>query len=185
MSAHKKPKQQINLIPEVGFENTTFGRILAWILSTFRIIVIITEVIVMGAFLSRFWLDAQNSDLKDKIEEKKSYLVASQSFESEFKDTQKRLEIYSKNSKGSGILTKSLSTIVSFLPTDLSLKTFTFSEEKIDIEGYTPNEKSIQQLIANLQSSDLFEDIGIDEISSALDESNNLMFKVFINLKKN
>src|SRR4030042_2785268 len=179
MPAHKKPKQQINLIPEVGFENTTFGRILAWILSTFRIIVIITEVIVMGAFLSRFWLDAQNSDLKEEVEEKKSYLVASQGFENEFKDTQKRIEIYSKNSKDSGILTKSLSTIVSFLPPDLSLKMLTFSEGTIDVEGYTPNEKSIQQLVANLQSSDLFDNIGIDEISSALDESNNLIFKVF------
>ena len=49
-------KEEINLLPQKGFEATTAGRILAWILSTFRIIVIITELLVMVAFLSRFWL---------------------------------------------------------------------------------------------------------------------------------
>ena len=64
MSAHKK--QQVNLLPEKGFTSTTTGRVLTWILSTFRIIVIVTEIIVMIAFLSRFWLDAQNTDLSEE-----------------------------------------------------------------------------------------------------------------------
>jgi len=36
-------------------------------MGSFRIIVIVTEIIVMGAFLSRFWLDAQNSELDSSI----------------------------------------------------------------------------------------------------------------------
>lgn len=184
MSARKKTRQQINLIPEKSFENTTLGRVLAWILSTFRIIVIVTEIIVMVAFLSRFWLDAQNSDLKEKIEEKKAYLTASQNFEKEFKDTQKRLEVYAQNVQSSGNLSKSVSTIVSYLPADLFLNSLTYSEKQIDVTGYTPNEKSIQQFIANLNGSGLFEKSSVSEITSAEENLNYLNFKATILIKK-
>src|SRR3989304_5055627 len=93
MAAHKK-EEQINLLPEKGFEQTTTGRILTWILSSFRIIVIVTEIIVMIAFLSRFWLDAQNTDLTEELQQKQAVLSASKAFDAEFKDTQKRLKVF-------------------------------------------------------------------------------------------
>ena len=60
-------KKNINLLPKEEFDASVVGRLLRWAMGTFRIIVIITEMIVMAAFLSRFWLDAQNSDLNDEI----------------------------------------------------------------------------------------------------------------------
>ena len=65
MPAKKEP--EINLLPQEEFEGSVIGRILKWGLSTFRIIVIIVEMVVMAAFLSRFWLDAKNSDLNEDI----------------------------------------------------------------------------------------------------------------------
>ena len=59
--------KSINLLPQEEFDASIFGRTLKWAMGTFRIIVIITEMVVMGAFLSRFWLDAQNSDLDNSI----------------------------------------------------------------------------------------------------------------------
>ncbi len=50
----------------------------------------------MIAFLSRFWLDAQHTDLNEEIQQKQAVIEATQNFESEFKDTQKRLSIFSK-----------------------------------------------------------------------------------------
>ena len=84
----KSKKEEINLLPQKGFASTTAGRILAWILSTFRIIVIVTEIIVMVAFLSRFWLDAQNTDLDEEITQKQALIAASLGFEKRFKQTQ-------------------------------------------------------------------------------------------------
>jgi len=120
MSAHKK--QQVNLLPEKGFTSTTTGRVLTWILSTFRIIVIVTEIIVMIAFLSRFWLDAQNTDLSEEIEQKKAILVASADFEKEFRQTQERLQIYSGLTLNKVQNSSVISQITKLVPDDTILK---------------------------------------------------------------
>lgn len=176
MVAQKK-QGQINLLPEANFDATTAGRVLSWVLSTFRIIVIVTEIIVMIAFLSRFWLDAQNTDLNDDIKEKAAVLTASKNFEREFENTQKRLEIFSELTKNEGVYADILKTVVSYLPTDLFLTTVIFEEGSLQIEGSTPNEMSIQQLIVNLSSTGKFSDIGLVELST--DPKN----PIFLNFK--
>ncbi len=179
MSARKQ--SGINLLPQKGFEATTTGRVLAWILSTFRIIVIVTEIIVMIAFLSRFWLDAQNSDLNEKIEEEQALLKASSSFERDFKDTQKKLAIFSELTSKGKSLSASLKTITSYLPDDLFLTSVTFGGDIFTIEGMTPNEQSIQQLIVNLQESGAFQEIGLSAVSTAVSNPDLLIFKLSAN----
>ena len=83
-------KNQINLLPSRGLGSSTAGRVLSWILSTFRIIVIVTEIIVMVAFLSRFWLDAQNTDITEEMTQKQAVLAASLDFERKFKETKEK-----------------------------------------------------------------------------------------------
>lgn len=177
MSAHKK-HNQINLLPDISFEQTTTGRILSWILSTFRIIVIVTEIIVMVAFLSRFWLDAKNTDLNDELENKANILTASQNFELEFKNTQKRLKIFSELTKKQGVYADTLNTLISYLPSDLFLTTASFNENALHVEGSTPNEVSIQQLIVNLSSSDKFSSIDLVELKTDPKDTHLLNFKL-------
>lgn len=182
MAAHKK-EEQINLLPERGFEQTTTGRILNWILSSFRVIVIITEIIVMIAFLSRFWLDAQNTDLTEEIQQKQAVLSASKDFDKEFKDTQKRLEILKNLTKGETVVSKSLSTLRSYLPDDIFLSTISFSKEALRIEGLSPNERSVQQLIVNLESTQIFREVVLIELRS--DQNNTSLLKFTIQAKPN
>ena len=167
MAAHKKKEQiQINLLPERGFEQTTTGRVLAWILSTFRIIVIVTEIIVMTAFLSRFWLDAQNTDLTEELQRKKALLVASQGFEEEFRDVQKRISIFKESTESHEMVSKSLSIIRSYLPPEVFLSRISISQGGIELEGESYTERSLQQLIVNLESTDLFENVAIGEFKT-------------------
>lgn len=183
MAAQKK-QSQINLLPEANFEYTTAGRVLSWILSSFRIIVIVTEIIVMIAFLSRFWLDAQNTDLNDQLKEKSAVLTASKNFEKEFENTQKRLKIFSELIKNEGMYTDVLKTVVSYLPPDLYLTTVILKEDSLQIEGSTPNEVSVQQLIVNLSYSGKFSSVGLAELNTDPQDPILLNFKlgaVFLN----
>lgn len=177
MSVQKK-QGQINLLPEIGFETTTGGRILSWILSTFRIIVIVTEIIVMIAFLSRFWLDAKNTDLNDEIKHKTAVLTASKDFEREFENIQNRLTIFSELTKNEGLYADILKTTVSYLPQDLFLTTLAFKESSLQIEGSTANEASIQQLMVNLSSTNKFFKINLAELATNSKDSNLLNFKI-------
>src|SRR3989344_9480970 len=86
--------RSINLLPQEEFDVSVVGRILKWAMGTFRIIVIVTEMVVMGAFLSRFWLDAQNSDLGDEMGVKSAQVEAQSDFEKKFRRLQTKLGIF-------------------------------------------------------------------------------------------
>lgn len=177
MSAQKR-KEDINLLPEKGFETTTTGRILAWILSTFRVIVIVTEIIVMIAFLSRFWLDAQNSDLNEKIQQKQAVLAASQNFEKQFKTTQNRLSVFSQLINNQVDSNETLVKIIESLPPDIVLTNILITKGSIEISGSTPNEKSIHQLSVNLNSKGNFSGFVPVKISTSLQNTAALDFSI-------
>lgn len=172
----KKPVTKINLLPEKGFGSTTTGRILAWILSTFRVIVIVTEIIVMIAFLSRFWLDAQNTDLSEEITQKKAILTNSLSFDKEFKDVQKRLQIYSDYLNNKLSYSNYLEAIKSSQPGDVFLTSISFSEKRLILTGFSPSERSIEQFGVNLNSTDNFKGLKPTEIKSSLTQIGSLQF---------
>lgn len=178
MAARKKQEEEINLLPQKGFQSSTAGRVLAWILSTFRIIVIVTEIIVMVAFLSRFWFDAQNTNLNEQIQQKKDVLLAYREFEHNFKDVQKRLTIYSDITQNqiSGI--NVAETVKYFLPPDVVATKIADEDNKLEITGETSNERSIQQLIVNLNSVSILKDISLIGISTQKEDPSVLMFTI-------
>ncbi len=183
MTAQKK-QLQINLLPEANFAYTTVGRILTWILTSFRVIVIVTEIIVMIAFLSRFWLDAKNTDLNDKIKEKSAVIRALSNFEKEFETTQNKLKVFSQITKNEGVFKDIIKTTISYLPSELFLTSLTIKEDSLEIEGITTSEISLQQLITNLNSTKKFSDISIGELGTDSKDPNILVFKLNLNISK-
>ncbi len=173
----RKRKEQINLLPQKGFAMSTTGRVLLWILSTFRVIVIVTEIIVMIAFLSRFWLDAQNTDLNDEIQQKQAVLTSYSRFESDFKNAQKRLEIFSGLSADQRITSDAINEVSSRVPAGVYLTKASLHQRDITIEGLSPNETGIQQYIVNLQSSEYFNNIELSDIS--IDKESGFLFYKF------
>lgn len=165
MAAQKK-KNRINLLPQEEFAQSTLGRVLAWFLSSFRIIVIITEVFVMMVFLSRFWLDAKSADLNDLIKQKQAVLVASADFEKEFRGIQKKLGIFSELTVIDEPTTSYLNSTTSLVPPEVILSSFSFVGTGIKIEGISPNERGIAQFVANLEASEEFEEVDITQIST-------------------
>ena len=153
----RKKDNQINLLPVDQLEGTTFGRALSWLLGTFRYIVIVVEIIVIIAFLSRFWLDAKNSDLNDEIKQKQSLIEASASFENEYRDIQNRLEIFTTLTSESYLPSEIIGFIAPQLPPDVFLASINIGEKGISISGSSPSERSIAQFIANLESVENFE----------------------------
>jgi Tfp pilus assembly protein PilN len=178
MAARKKKKVPINLLPREKFAETTVGRILGWITSTFRIIVILTELVVLLAFLSRFWLDAQNADLNELIEQKQAVIATSSEFEREFRNIQKRLGVFSELASNKETASETLNSIVRNMPPDVLLASLLLSRENIQIEGLSPTERGIQQFIANLESSKSFQKVTLVEVKANQADQSLTMFKI-------
>lgn len=169
-------KNQINLLPQNEFESTTVGRILTWTLSTFRIIVIVTEMVVMLAFLSRFWLDAKNSDLDDLIRQKQSVISAAKNFEKEFKLTQKKLSIFSALASADQPTAQVLEGVAKTMPPDVILKNVSLVNNEIRLSGVSLSETSIAQFIVNLNAQGKFGDVTLTHADAGQQNENTIDF---------
>ena len=156
----------INLLPQKEFDTSVIGRLLKWAMGTFRIIVIITEMVVMGAFLSRFWLDAQNSDLNDEINVKSAQVEAQSDLETEFRQLQTKLAI-ARQLFGETKPSTQLNLISGKLPQDAILSSVSLDMESLQIKGISGSEMGIAQFISNLKSEKSFKKVELGSVNSS------------------
>jgi hypothetical protein len=183
MAAQKKTLlKEINLLPKEEFAMGTWGRILKWLLSTFRIIVVLVEVMVMGAFLSRFWLDARSSDLNDQIKQRQGVIAAFAETERDFRDAQNKLSVFAAVSPTERKSLPLIESITSFLPPDVLLSSITFVKDSFQVKAETVNELSIAQYLVNLEAADKFKEIALVQLGSS-EEGSGLTFVVKITPK--
>lgn len=182
MSAAKK-ELKINLLPQKEFERSILGRILKWTLSSFRITVIATEMIVMAAFLSRFWLDASSSDLNSAISQKEAIITSFGETENKFRTFQKRIDIFTKITS---LAQKSehLNLITSLTPPEVVLNSISDSGGSVQITGYSGSEQNISQFIKNLSSVNKFKDVSLNDVSFSEDNSSAIVFTIITGISE-
>jgi Tfp pilus assembly protein PilN len=172
--------KSINLLPQEEFETSTLGRILRWAMGTFRIIVIITEMVVMGAFLSRFWLDARNSDLSDSIKIASSQIQVQSDFEKKFRLIQTKLDVFkqiSLNVKASD----RVQSISSKTPAQIVISSIVTNETSTEIKGDAGSEADIAQFISNLKSNSGIKKIDLNSINSSENNEALMSFQITVN----
>ncbi len=129
----------------------------------------------MGAFLSRFWLDARNSDLNDLIEVKSAQISSQSDFEKQFRGLQEKLNIVEEISKDNKF-SEILSRVSSKLPPDASFSSLSFQESSAQIKGVAGSEFAIMQFIANLDAEKLFKEVFLGSVSQS---ENNPALTIF------
>jgi Tfp pilus assembly protein PilN len=174
------PKNKsINLLPQEEFDVSIVGRTLKWAMGAFRIIVIVTEMIVMAAFLSRFWLDSQNSDLSDAIKVKSAQISDMAGTESTFRDVQNKLVIV-KQIDAASPNSKIIDTITSEVPPEITLSSISISPGSVLIKGISTSEIGIAQFIANLKSNSSFTSVNLGQMNSSENNSAQTVFSINI-----
>jgi Tfp pilus assembly protein PilN len=182
--AAQKVSKLINLLPQEEFVNSTFGRVFTWAMSSFRIIVIAIEMVVMVAFLSRFWLDARNVDLNDLIKQKSAVIASQSEFEQEFRDLQKRIKVFSGITGIEKLPSQYLNTLVSYMPNDIRLDSISQSGDTFQIKGNSFNEVSISQFLVNLDKSGQYDKVQVSNLDSDQEEGGLLTFVLKLTPKK-
>lgn len=180
MSAKQK---SINLVPVDKFSKTTVGRIINWLLSTFRVIVIVVEFVVMGAFLSRFWLDAKNSDVTDELRERQFVVEATQSIENEmnlFSDKVYQLETLSK---ANTTVIDFISLLPTLVPPEIKLINLEIYNKNALLSGSATDENFVNQFLANLKSHSSVKSASVIGMSTD-GETGFLDFQVTVVLNK-
>lgn len=160
----KTPKSvEVNLLPGEDLETRPGGKFLKWALSWGKRIVIVTEGIVILAFLSRFWFDTVLADLTEQITTKKNVVAASANFEGKFREAAKRISDATANEKGPSVLTVYDKTWL-LIPPEVTISQMAITSAGINLTGES-SELPLAVLVANFRKSPNFTDLIVERLA--------------------
>lgn len=161
-----KPKgSKINLLFKEGFEHSMTGRVLSWAVSAGRAIVVLTEVIVIAVFLSRFWLDRTLTNLNEDNDKKKAQVELSKSFEADFRDVQTRLVSYKAIASRNFTVSNVVEEVGQYLPEDIVLTSVNVNEETIELKGRAFTDGGLAILLKAIGDSKKYASVGLVDIT--------------------
>lgn len=154
----------INLLK--GKEKNLIDKIITWALTVGRLVVILTEIVALGAFLYRFTLDRQIIDLRGEIKNKESIVRLLQTNESKYRSLQDRLLQAGQLDKRSKQQVDTLQSILNTAPAGIIFNTITMTEKEVRLDINTPSVVSLSTLIASLKKHPAVRFVSIDKIEN-------------------
>ncbi len=157
---------KVNLLPPSEFELSFWGRFLKWAVTTGRYIIILTELVVIIAFLSRFKLDEDLRNVNDGINNQVSYLDLQMDKETEFLRLQKKLNLADKMLLNRLKGAERMDYVESSLPVEVVPSRISITKNETVVTAATLNEKAMGKMLSvfskdpNWKSVDLTEIVG-------------------------
>ena len=143
-----------------------FDKFIKWALTGGRMIVVLTEIIALSAFLYRFSLDRKIVDLNDKIKQKQTIAKYLKNEEDKYRSLQNRLLISSAYENSAGENVKLLKEIIELNPKGMTLNSIAFSPEYARIDANFSSVTSLTSLIKTLRNHPKISVVSLDKIEN-------------------
>ena len=154
----------INLIGQEDLSHTPQGRIVQWAMTYGRYIMILTEIVVLGAFVSRFTLDRKLTDLKEEITQKQAIIEANVELETQIRTAQAQIDQVKKLIDGQAQPKDTLNLVESFLPLDVYLQSLDIKQNTLAMHATAKTTGGFAQLLANLKALKQLTNVSIGSI---------------------
>lgn len=141
----------INLLPKDSFEFSVLGRALKWTTTVGRVMVVLTEFVVILAFASRFYFDKKVNDLTDTIDSKLTVIKGFAKTETDARiilARQAAIQAFDKDNIQFG---QKINLVSQVLPNGASLESLKFDGKKLDIKGSVGSELAFSQMLKGLR----------------------------------
>jgi hypothetical protein len=154
----------INLLPREDVDQRSLNKFLKWALTYGRYIVVITELVVILAFLSRFKLDRDKTDLDEKISQKQAIVEATSDLEKEIRSLQNRLSAVRAFSSFTVSQKNILESFSLTTPPEVAIDNFTISGRKVEVRGLSLSETGLASMINGLITSGKWGEISLNDL---------------------
>ena len=143
----------INLLPKDSFEFSALGKILKWTTTVGRILVVMTEFVVILAFASRFYFDKKLNDLNDEIEGKLAVIQGYAEVESNMREVLARQAVIVEAGTGAVNVEERISSISRAIPIGVTLGTMKIAEKEVLLTGSAGSEGLFAQTLTNFKKT--------------------------------
>ncbi|PIS18295.1 hypothetical protein COT54_00020 [Candidatus Collierbacteria bacterium CG09_land_8_20_14_0_10_46_12] len=175
-------KRSINLLPHDKFESSTLGIILSWSLRFGKWSVILTQLIVMGAFIYRFTLDRGLTDLRKSIAKDVAIIKSYDQVERDFILTQKQVTQAKLSTDSQTQILKTMAEIERITPSSVWFERVTISPSTLTLSVYAASLSAFGQFLTTVQSDPLFSGIRIAKLESS-NNGSQMQFDISMEIK--
>jgi len=141
----------INLLPKDSFSFSALGKFLSWALTTGRVLVVLTEFVVLLAFGSRFYFDKKVNDLKEEVDQKQVQIQAYAETEATIRTILAKQEPISKYMSGNLTFGERYDELSRIMPSGVRLEKLTLDSSGMNLVGESASELGFAQLLQNLK----------------------------------
>ena len=153
----------INLVGE----NINFlDRFVTWALTVGRVVVILTELIALIAFLYRFSLDREIIDLHTKIKQEQAVVAYLKDNEETFRGIQNRISLASSFGTIAKDKVNLLNDVISFAPAGMTFNNISAQEDRVRINASTNSVSSLSDFVSKLKSYSSIKNVIVEKIEN-------------------
>ncbi len=174
-----KNSLHINILNPQGNPEKIYVKVMRWLLSTGRYIIIAVEIVVLGAFLSRFKLDNDLANNNEAIKQQVPFIESLKPDEQLIKQTQLQLATIKNIHQKSYDYPDILKRVAAQSPQGLTITTLNIDKSEgkamLRISGQARSNNDLSTFLFGLKEENSFE--GITLVSAGLDQ-NNITFSI-------
>lgn len=162
-------------------ENTS-DALIKWVVNSGKIIIVIVELLTLGALAFRFYIDRQITDIKEEIKTEQVFVDAQTKKENLYRNLQVRLSEIQKISQASAIQVAFINQLSTILNGNEFLSgNITASTNGITIDGQAYSIFTIDRLIEIIKQNPNTTSLSLDEVESG---EQGINFKITAQMKK-
>lgn len=181
--AKTKKLSTINLKPQDEFEKSVVGKILKWSLTTGKSIVILTEFVVILAFLSRFKLDRDLNDLNEEIIQKQFIVESYEDTEAKIVDIQDKMSLVAQIDTTTVKVKDTVNELSKLVPIGVKINSIEFSQGGWNVVAEADSEQVYAAFIARMENSGKFAAVTVSDIKYDL-RNGKLAFSLITEFEK-
>lgn len=168
----------VNLLPSDRFEYSRVGRFLQWALSTGRHVLMLTELVVILAFLSRFWFDRTLENLREVRIQKEAIVDSYDQILQRFLTMKSQVVIVRRIFQSQSHSSQTLSTIQSLTPKDIRYTNIETATNSATLKGFVSSAPSFSTLLSRLQGEPTFSEVLVRSLQLSRDHAPGVDFEV-------
>ena len=143
-----------------------FDKFMNWALTVGRLIVILTEIVALFAFVYRFSLDEKLIDLHSAIKQKQILISLLKQDENKYRNLQDRIVLASSLLEKNAKTNKIVLDIVGLTPQGVRIENLTFNKDKLTINANINSVSSLTDFINVLKDYPDIKAVSIDTIEN-------------------
>lgn len=163
-------------------DESTSDALVKWTVNSGKIIIVIVELLTLGALAFRFYIDRQITDINDQIKKEQIFVEAQTKKENLYRNLQLRLTEIQKISEESLAQVTFINQLSTILSGDEFLSgSVTTSPGSVTIEGQVYSIFTLDQLIEVIKENPETTTLSLDEVEST---EQGVKFRITAQMKK-